>query len=73
MPLTGPQLVHAIRRNFGGIEEENLNPEKIFLSLLPKGTSKPPDLSNIPCDVSTALHVSSHYECYHILFSFIPS
>lgn len=51
MPITGPQLVHAIRRNFGGLEEEGLNPEDIFRKILPMDIDKPPNLTNILDDV----------------------
>ena len=52
MPPTGPQLVHAIRRNFGGLSEKDLDPEKIFWELLPKNIDKSPDLTNVPINVS---------------------
>ena len=29
-PLTGPQLEHAIQRNFGGLESEKLKPLEVF-------------------------------------------
>jgi hypothetical protein len=47
MPLTGPQLVHAIRRNFGGLEESGVDPEKIFFKSLPINIEEAPDLTNI--------------------------
>ena len=56
MPPTGPQLVHAIKRNFGGLREENLDPEKIFWELLPRDIEEPPDLTNIPHHVHSALY-----------------
>ena len=34
-PPTGRQLEHAIRRNFGGLEQKDLNPLKIFKTHLP--------------------------------------
>ena len=52
MPPTGPQLVHAVRRNFGGLKEENLDPEEIFWSLLRKDVDRPPDLESLSADVS---------------------
>ena len=55
MPPTGPQLVHAIKRNFGGLREENLDPQEIFWELLPRDIVEPPDLTNIPHHVSSAL------------------
>ena len=47
MPPTGPQLVHAIRRNFGGLEESGVDPEKIFFDKLPRNIDEAPDLTNI--------------------------
>ena len=46
MPLTGPQLVHAIRRNFGGLEESGVDPERIFFDKLQKDIEKAPNLAN---------------------------
>ena len=46
MPLTGPQLVHAIRRNFGGLEESGVDPERIFFDKLQKDIEKAPILAN---------------------------
>ena len=57
MPPTGPQLVHAIKRNFGGLKEEDLDPEEIFWSLLPKDVDCPPDLESISEDVSHLHHI----------------
>lgn len=51
-PPTWPQLEHAIRRNFGGLESKELNPIKIFKDKLP-GRRDPPDLSSIPEEVSS--------------------
>ena len=34
-PPTGLQLEHAIRRNFGGLEQADLNPLEIFKKHLP--------------------------------------
>ena len=41
---TAPQLEHAIRRNFGGWEDEDLNPLKVFFRARARAT-EPPDLS----------------------------
>ena len=30
MELTGPQLQHAIKRNFGGLDSKDIDTEKIF-------------------------------------------
>ena len=57
MPPTGPQLVHAIKRNFGGLKEEDLDPEEIFWSLLPKDVDCPPDLESLSADVSHLHHI----------------
>ena len=51
MPLTGPQLVHAIRRNFGGLEDKEVDPEKIFFDQLPENIEEAPDLSTVPLEV----------------------
>ena len=56
MPPTGPQLVHAIKRNFGGMKDENLDPEMIFRKMLPTSIDSPPDLSNIDPEVSPMCH-----------------
>ena len=48
---TWPQLEHAIKRNFGGLESEDWDPLKIFKDKLPR-TREPPDLSSIKKDVS---------------------
>ena len=61
MPPTGPQLVHAIKRNFGGLKEEDLDPEKVFWDLLPKDVDRPPDLERIQPDVSHSLFWYSAY------------
>ena len=42
-PLTGPQLEHAIKRNFGGLD--SFNTYEIFKNYLPK-LGKSPHLSN---------------------------
>ena len=33
---SGPQLEHAIKRNFGGLESEKLDPYQEFLDQIPK-------------------------------------
>ena len=48
---TGPQLLHAIRRNFGGLQDEKFNPEEEFLRRLPNTINQPLDLINFPMDV----------------------
>ena len=52
---TGPQLMHAIKRNFGGLKEDNLDPEEVFWNQLPKSIDNTPDLSNISEEVSLKL------------------
>ena len=47
MPPTGPQLVHAIKRNFGGLKETTLDPEQMFFQRLPTNIDEPPDLASI--------------------------
>ena len=49
---TWAQLEHAIRRNFGGLESEELDPLKIFMNKLPT-LRDPPELSGIPEEVSS--------------------
>jgi hypothetical protein len=51
MPPTGPQLVHAIKRNFGGLEESGVDPETVFLSRLRINIDEAPDLSDIDPEV----------------------
>ena len=34
-PPTGRQLEHAIRRNFGGLDDQNFNSLNIFAAVLP--------------------------------------
>ena len=51
MPPTGPQLVHAIKRNFGGLQDEDLDPEIKFREKLPNNIDESPDLRTIPPEV----------------------
>ena len=53
MPPTGPQLVHAIKRNFGGLEESGVDPERMFFKLLPRNIHESPDMSSFHSDVNT--------------------
>ena len=53
MPPTGPQLVHAIKRNFGGLQDENIDPEMKFREKLPNNIDESPDLRTIPPEVSS--------------------
>ena len=56
MPPTGPQLVHAIKRNFGGLEETGLDPEQMFFQRLPSNIDEPPDLASIDPEVSVVIN-----------------
>ena len=49
-PPTGPQLEHAIKRNFGGLD--SLNTDEIFKKHL-GNLGTPPDLSNATEEVSS--------------------
>ena len=49
-PPTWPQLEHAIRRNFGGLDDENFDPLEEFKKKIPN--REDPDLTHIPPDVS---------------------
>jgi len=55
MSLTGPQLLHAIKRNFGGLEDKNLDPVQEFLRRLPNTIDRPPDMRNVPHEVGHAM------------------
>ncbi len=50
LPPTWPQLEHAIKRNFGGLESEELNPFEEFKKEI-KMTYGPPDLTDIKEEV----------------------
>ena len=49
LPPTGPQLKHAICRNFGGMESDELDTLEEFKRYIP--VSDPPDLQSIPEEV----------------------
>jgi hypothetical protein len=49
-PLTWPQLEHAIKRNFGGLEPDTWSPYGEFTRQI-KVNRKPPDLANIAEEV----------------------
>ena len=51
MPLTGPQMEHAIRRNFGGLEDSSLDPVEIFRTKLKGKLNDNPDMSSIAIEV----------------------
>ena len=44
MPPTWPQLEHAIKRNFSGLNDANLDPIKEFERNLPTVTAAPLDI-----------------------------
>ena len=52
MPLTGPQLWHAIKRNFGGLEDPDLDSIREFQDKFPSIIDSPPDLTHVPPEVS---------------------
>ena len=41
LPPTGPQLEHAIKRNFGGLEIDVLDPYEMFLKYIPENQELP--------------------------------
>ena len=47
MPPTRPQLVHAIKRNFGGLEESGVDPERMFFDQLSRNFDEKCDPSKI--------------------------
>lgn len=60
-PLSGPQLVHAIKRNFGGLEDSDLDPFKEFCEIIEDAIEDPIDLHSTPnevCYMYPELHVS---------------
>lgn len=59
MPPTGPQLVHAIKRNFGGLEESGVDPEGMFFEKLPRNIHESPNMNSFHPDVNTCLTVNS--------------
>ena len=51
-PLSGPQLEHAIKRNFGGLESKTFNPVEIFKAAIDFNDTKHwPDFSTISEEV----------------------
>ena len=52
MPPSGPQLIHAIKRNFGGLNEKDFDPVSIFFKNLPSSVHLPPDPSHFSPEVS---------------------
>ena len=70
IPLTAPQLEHAIKRNFGGWEDEDLNPLEVFRERI--HATEAPDLSSFPSHVSVHYFISARSHTYgtHSYFSF---
>ena len=60
MQLTGPQLQHAIKRNFGGLDLEDIDTYSIFKSHL-KDLEHEPDLSlvndKVMCIISNYMYI----------------
>ena len=52
MPPTGPQLEHAIKRNFGGFKSEKFNPFEEFTKLIPID----PEVPQVSEEVSLGLY-----------------
>jgi len=50
LPPTWPQLKHAIKRNFGGLELDELNPYKEFKDRIQMNRD-PPDLTDVSEEV----------------------
>ena len=50
LPPTWPQLEHAIKRNFGGLESDKWNPYNEFTKHI-QMSHNPPDLKNIAPEV----------------------
>ena len=66
-PFTWPQLEHAIRRNFGGLDDKNLDPLEEFKKKIPN--REDPDLTHIPPEVSFDVFSSRVFReilCIHI-------
>lgn len=48
---TMPQLEHAIKRNFGGLETEDLNPFEEFMRVIPKDKHRDFKIDDVPIKV----------------------
>ena len=70
-PPTWPQLEHAIKRNFGGLESTELDPVKIFMDKLPC-RREPPDLSGVPEEVNERLGMIHTVLSIVLLIFFLP-
>lgn len=71
MPLTAPQLEHAIRRNFGGWEDDDLNPLEEFRKEIP--LTAPPDLRSISHDVIAIIALSKGFLLIDGIDTHLPS
>ena len=50
-PLSWPQLEHAIKRNFGGLESEQFNPFEVFKKEIGYRQDKNQDYVDVPEEV----------------------
>lgn len=57
---TLPQLVHAIKRNFGGLNDKHLDPLNEFQKNLPKMVAPPLD---IPQEVCIGIIILCSHKC----------
>jgi len=65
LPLTWPQLEHAIYRNFGGMESDELDPLEEFKRRIHiRGV---PDLQSIPKEV----HIKHITLCIHLCGTYV--
>ena len=56
LPLSGPQLEHAIKRNFGGLESSTFSPVNIFKTAIDfEDSGHRPDFTSISEEVSQLL------------------
>ena len=47
MPPSRPQLEHAIKRNFGGLDDDDLKPHEEFMKEIEFIESKPPVIGKL--------------------------
>ena len=67
---TWPQLEHAIKRNFGGLETEKLNPFEVFRSVIPGYREL--DLEHVPAQVYIIVYydLNTIFECVFLMCSY---
>jgi len=53
-----PQLEHIIKRNFGGLELDELNPYEEFEKLIPM-RREPPNLTDVPTQVTIVEYIGT--------------